>query len=243
MTKPAGFQCKQFFVAHEQCAMKVGTDSLILGSIAEPVHARRILDIGTGSGLLALMMAQKSDANCTVDAVELDERAALQAETNFTQSPWAGRLCVKRVDIARFEPAARYDLIISNPPYFAGHDDRTRAYDTMDEQRKLARLEHGLRIEDFFRHCARLLAGEGSVYCVYPYQRHNDVATAANDARLFVDQRWDVHNKADSVPKVSVYRLSAMASFTQIHSLTIRNEDNSYTDEFKTLCQAFYLNF
>ncbi|TPV56466.1 methyltransferase [Aestuariibacter sp. GS-14] len=223
--------------------MKVGTDSLILGSLAEPVHARRILDIGTGSGLLALMMAQKSNANCTVDAVELDERAGLQAETNFAQSPWAGRLCVKQEDIARFEPDARYDLIISNPPYFAGHDDRTRAYETMGEQRKLARLENGLRIDDFFRHCARLLANEGCVYCVYPHQRHNDVINAASDAGFFVDQRWDVHNKADSVPKVSVYRLSAMASVTQIHSLTIRNEDNTYTDEYKILCQDFYVNF
>ncbi|MFS1701913.1 tRNA1(Val) (adenine(37)-N6)-methyltransferase [Alteromonas sp. AMM-1] len=223
--------------------MKVGTDSLILGSLAEPVHARRILDIGTGSGLLALMMAQKSNANCTVDAVELDERAGLQAETNFAQSPWAGRLCVKQEDIARFEPDARYDLIISNPPYFAGHDDRTRAYETMGEQRKLARLENGLRIDDFFRHCARLLASEGCVYCVYPHQRHNDVINAASDAGFFVDKRWDVHNKADSVPKVSVYRLSAMASVTQIHSLTIRNEDNTYTDEYKILCQDFYVNF
>lgn len=243
MTKSAGFQCKQFFVAHEQCAMKVGTDSLILGSIANPSCARRVLDIGTGSGLLALMMAQKSNAGCRVDAVELESQAARQAADNFAKSVWAARLSVHQTDIAQFEPDGKYDLIISNPPYFSDAKADTRAYSEMTSQRKLARIEQGLAITDFFRHCARLLADTGAVYCVYPFQRHNDVVLAANHAGFYSSERWIVRNKAQSTPTVNVYKFTTANTAERQHGLVIRESDNAYTSSFKQLCQDFYVNF
>ena len=114
-----GFTFKQFFVAHDRCAMKVGTDGILLGAWAPVAGVKRILDIGTGSGLLALMLAQRTDESVTVDAVELDSDAAAQAQENVTQSPWADRVTVQAEDVQHWaaRQTVKYDLIISNPPY------------------------------------------------------------------------------------------------------------------------------
>ncbi len=99
--KKNGFTFKQFFVAHDRCAMKVGTDGILLGAWAPVAGVKRILDIGTGSGLIALMLAQRTPSNVDVDAVELDPDAAQQAHENIQQSPWAARMQVHQQDIAR----------------------------------------------------------------------------------------------------------------------------------------------
>lgn len=117
-----GFACKQFFVAHDRCAMKVGTDGVLLGGWAPCENARHILDIGTGSGLVALMLAQRSQPDTRIDAVDIDADAAAQAAENFLASPWEARMRVFHQDIGEFirtGPEVRYDLIVSNPPYFA----------------------------------------------------------------------------------------------------------------------------
>ncbi len=117
-----GFTFKQFFVAHDRCAMKVGTDGILLGAWAPVAGVKRILDIGTGSGLVALMLAQRTPEDVTIDAVELDAQAAEQASENVAASPWAHRIAVHAQDIVSWrgqaEQTARYDLIVSNPPYY-----------------------------------------------------------------------------------------------------------------------------
>ena len=115
-----GFTFKQFFVAHDRCAMKVGTDGILLGAWAPVAGVKRILDIGTGSGLVALMLAQRTDEHVTIDAVELDAQAAEQASDNMAESPWAARMKVECADVLAWAPeqTARYDLIVSNPPYY-----------------------------------------------------------------------------------------------------------------------------
>ncbi len=115
-----GFTFKQFFVAHDRCAMKVGTDGILLGAWAPVAGVKRILDIGTGSGLQALMLAQRTEEHVTIDAVELDPQAARQASENAADSPWADRIRVECADVLTWasEQTARYDLIVSNPPYF-----------------------------------------------------------------------------------------------------------------------------
>lgn len=114
-----GFTFKQFFVAHDRCAMKVGTDGILLGAWAPIAQVKHVLDIGTGSGLLALMLAQRTDDRVMLDAVELDEEAAAQARENVATSPWGARIQVHLGDIQRWQPAQtrRYELIVSNPPF------------------------------------------------------------------------------------------------------------------------------
>ncbi len=115
-----GFTFKQFFVAHDRCAMKVGTDGILLGAWAPVAGVKRCLDIGAGSGLLALMLAQRTDDSVMIDAVELESEAAAQAQENINQSPWAERINVHTADILQWitQQTVRFDLIISNPPYY-----------------------------------------------------------------------------------------------------------------------------
>ena len=115
------FTFKQFHIEQERCAMKVGTDSIVLGSWVPVMGAKRILDIGTGTGILALMLAQRTSQSVQIDAVELDPDAVKQAEENVNGSPWRERIRVIRHDIRTFQ-APDYDLIISNPPYVTEDD-------------------------------------------------------------------------------------------------------------------------
>jgi tRNA1Val (adenine37-N6)-methyltransferase len=117
-----GFTFKAFFVAHDRCAMKVGTDGILLGAWSPVSRAKRVLDIGTGSGLVALMLAQRTTDAVVIDAVELDEQAAAQAQENGQATPWAARFHVHHADIRDWcaGQTARYDLIVSNPPFCAG---------------------------------------------------------------------------------------------------------------------------
>lgn len=107
-----GFTFKQFFVAHNRCAMKVGTDGILLGAWSPVAGVKRILDIGSGSGLVALMLAQRTNQHVTIDAIELDAPAAIQAAENASESPWADRVQVECADILVWaaEQTARYDL-------------------------------------------------------------------------------------------------------------------------------------
>ncbi len=115
MARNSGFTFKQFHVEHDRCAMKVGTDGILLGAWAPLGKARRILDIGTGSGLIALMLAQRSHVDCRIDAVELDKHAAQQARENVAASPWPLRVTIIESAIQGYQ-ADPYDLIVANPP-------------------------------------------------------------------------------------------------------------------------------
>ena len=133
------FRCKQFSVKQDKCAMKVNTDSLILGSWAQPKAAKRILDVGTGSGILALMLAQQSEPDSHVFAIELDEAAAQQAAENFENSQWRDRLTLKHENLVAYTPNAPFDVIVSNPPYFEPPSQTSRAFETQSSQRFAAR--------------------------------------------------------------------------------------------------------
>lgn len=157
------FECKQFVVYHDQCAMKVGTDGLLLGSWAATNGGSRMLDIGTGSGLIALMLAQRSDA--CIDALELDPLAARQAADNFNRSQWSDRLRVITADFTQWpSPDYRYDLIISNPPFYM-EDIRSHAL-----RRDQARSAHSLSYLQLLSPIARLLSPQGRLAVVIPAQ-------------------------------------------------------------------------
>ena len=133
------FSFKQFTVYHDRCAMKVGTDGVLLGAWTDVSGARDILDIGTGTGLIALMLAQRSEAH--IVAVDIDEDAVKQAKENVEKSPWPGRIEVERHDICCFNSDIRYDVIVSNPPYFFN------SLKCPDGQRNIARHTVGLNFE------------------------------------------------------------------------------------------------
>lgn len=162
-----GFTFKQFFVAHDRCAMKVGTDGILLGAWAPIAGVKHVLDIGAGSGLLALMLAQRTGHDVQVDAVELDEEAAAQARENALASPWSSRIEVCQADIHQWQPSQtrRYELIISNPPFFAegvpcatSQREQARYTTTLDHASLLTCAAEHITEEGFFAWCCRWIS-------------------------------------------------------------------------------------
>ena len=151
------FDFKQFRVYHDRCAMKVGTDGVLLGAWAPAENATRILDIGAGSGLISLMLAQRSEA--TIVGVELDEAAALQARENVEQSRFASRIEIVNADILHYTSEAKFDLIVSNPPFF------NDALECPDKQRTQARHTSSLPLHLLIDAAFRLLH-EGGLFSV-----------------------------------------------------------------------------
>lgn len=232
-----GFTFKQFFVAHDRCAMKVGTDGVLLGAWAPLGQARRVLDIGCGSGLIALMLAQRSGDEVTIDAVELDEAAAGQARENAAESPWPQRIRVHAQDIHHYAQrhAAEYDLIVSNPPYFEP------AVACRDQARHNARYTETLTHGALLACAAQLLAEQGTFCVVLPHD------VGAEFERLALQSGWhtavkvNVSDRADTPLHRVLVALTRRETPLQAQALAIKQADGSYTDDFRRLITDFYL--
>jgi len=267
------FRCKQFTVAQDKCAMKVNTDSLILGSWAEPGTAKHILDVGTGSGILALMMAQKSEhffhsstdeqrvgnqRAVRIDAIEIDEDAAAQAALNFKNSKWANQLFSRCCDVNSFTSPYLYDVVISNPPYFDSPAKRSNAYNQQSQPRNLARQTLALGTEEFFEVSYKLLESNGHLYCVYPFSLEARVIQSAASYSFALEKQLYVRHESNSAPYLCAFHFRKLAITSTLSSienvgviteeaskttLTIRDAQGNYTSEYKALCQPFYLKF
>lgn len=237
MLKKNGFTFKQFFVAHDRCAMKVGTDGVLLGAWAPVAGATRILDIGSGSGLIALMLAQRSPETVSVDAVELDSAAAQQARENIARSPWASRIRLINQDITTFgqcgEP--RYPLIVSNPPYYS--PDVACATAERTAARSTVTLDHATLL-----HCAAQLITEEGLFClVLPENVGQQIIALAEATGWHLRLRVDVAEYAQRAPHRVLLGLSRLAGDLQQQSLTIRDEDADYSAAWRHLTGDFYL--
>ena len=188
-----GFQFKQFFVAHDRCAMKVGTDGVLLGAWAEPAvsiqpSAFRILDVGTGSGLVALMLAQRFP-EAHIDAIDIDEAAVEQAAENFAASPWSDRLHAFHARLQEWQSHSVPSLIVSNPPYFQN------SLKNPDKGRELARHTDTLSYEELLYHSARLLSEHGRLAIILPAEAEQEIRTLAAQHSLFTTRVTRVYSK------------------------------------------------
>ena len=231
----AGFRFKQFAVEQDDVAMKVGTDGVLLGAWANCEGAENILDIGTGTGVIALQMAQRNP-EAQICAVEIDEMAAHRARANFDMSPWAERLQVKQTAVQEFEPSEKYDLIVSNPPYFV---------DSLlppDAKRSTARHTHDLTFEELDKAVARMLADRGRFALILPVAEFEKYLTLT---QLHLVRRCNVH----PVEGGAVKRI--MAEFAKQKPSEMKHENiaiekgrrGDYTDDYCALTKEFYLKF
>lgn len=231
--------------------MKVGTDGVLLGawaSLPETApsngHSLSVLDIGTGTGIIALMLAQrlaKASMPFCVEAIEIDPEAASQASDNFAASPWHTQLCVHSLSLNDFEmtldPSHRYDLIACNPPFF----NATLKPD--DALRATARHKDALPPADILRFASHFLTPEGRLALIYPSQLDTEMMTAAVLSGLHPVRICDVVTK---VGKPSKRRLTEFSATPDViptrHQLAIRNSEGHYTDDYRSLTDAFYLH-
>jgi len=231
------FRFKQFQITDDRSAMKVGTDSVILGAWVSKSDYTSILDIGCGSGLISLMMAQRF-ATADIFGVEIDTSACLDASFNFEESPWVNRLKVEHADIREVETNHIYDLIISNPPFFSESllpDKKARAE---------ARHDQNLRLNDLFETVNKGMIHNGVFALVYPFDRQEELLEVAAQFELFPHRILHTKNRPNAEVKRSFieFRKEKLENVI-FESLSIRNNDHVYSEAYKRLTSEFYLNF
>ncbi|MGY3942236.1 tRNA1(Val) (adenine(37)-N6)-methyltransferase [Aeromonas tecta] len=234
MGRNSGFSFKQFHIEHDRCAMKVGTDGILLGAWAPIAEARRVLDIGTGSGLIALMLAQRSTIDCHIDGVELDKDAAAQARENVTASPWANRVNIIKCAIQDYQ-AAPYDLIVANPPYFVAGQSFS------DPARALARHTGGLDPHALLSACQRLLAPDGQVALVVPTPMADDILCISSNYDLFESCYTAVITRAGKAANRVLLLLGRGLNRCERGEILIHSAVGGYSDRYIQLTHPFYL--
>jgi len=232
------FQFKQFSVKQDKTAMKVGTDGVLLGSWA-PVHHNpfSVLDIGAGTGIIALMLAQRTQA-VQIDALEIDEDAYEQAVENFENSPWGDRLFCFHAGLDEFieEPEDEYDLIVSNPPFYA------EDYKTDNEQRDLARFQDAMPFEELVEAADLLLSENGIFALIIPFREEEKFIVLAKDFELYPIKITRVKGTPKSEIKRSLLAFSRNeTSEIEIDELIIEIDRHVYTPEYIELTKDFYL--
>ncbi len=228
------FQCRQFRIEQGACAMKVTTDACLLGAMAPSEAATRILDIGAGSGLLALFCAQRSLA--IIDAVEIDTVAAAQCRLNFANSPWAKRLFLHESSIQQFMAARResYDLIISNPPFFS------RSTLNACERATTARHSGSLPLSTLADAIARLLSAQGKAWVLLPPAEAEQLIRLAEPRALFCHRRIGVRSDPDSSPHRLILEFGKGAGECSEQLFTLYRRHPYHTLEAAVLFAPYY---
>ena len=232
------FKFKQFTVQQDRCAMKIGTDGVLLGAWC-PIenNPNSVLDIGAGTGILSLMLAQRSEAY-QMDALEIEEEAFEQCVENFEASPWSDRLFCFHAGLDEFvdEPEDEYDIIISNPPFY------TENYKTTNEQRDLARFQEVMPFEDLIEAADLLLSENGIFAVIIPYKEEERFIDLCAEVELFpvkVTRVKGSHNTPiiRSLLAFKRYELSVL----EADELVIEINRHEYTDDYINLTKDFYL--
>ena len=216
--------------------MKVNTDGVLLGAWQQPANARHILDIGTGTGVIALMMAQKNP-DAIIHAVDIDIDAYQQATENFEQSRWKDRLSAFHTSLQNYQPNIQYDLIISNPPYFIND------FKTDSRKKNIARHSIELSYQDLLKGISRLLAINGKALIVLPIFNFHLFKTEAALNGLFTTCCTEVIAVSGKSPYLALLQLERSQIPYSRTTLTIQNEAGNFTAAYKSLSKDFYLKF
>ena len=235
--KAKPFHFKQFTIYQDRCSMKVGTDGVLLGAWADVGKAAHILDVGTGSGLIAIMLAQRAEG-ANIHAVEVDQAAAGQARENMEVSPWKGRLQVFHTPVQDYarSVSTQYDLIVSNPPFFSGgtfshNQDRNSVRHTI-------KLPHG----DLLSAARSLLAPTGKFCLILPYIEGLRFQELARTYHLFCTKVTEVMPTKDKPVERLLMQFEREEKAPEKDSLVIQhNKKNSWTSDYVRLAGDFYL--
>lgn len=237
------FQFKQFTIHQDRCAMKVTTDACLFGAwVAEEINNEKLiinncLDIGTGTGLLALMLAQKNQ-QALITGIEIEKDAAIQAKENSNDSPWKDRIDVIEGDVKDYRFPEKLDLIISNPPFY---ENEIRS---VADSKNIAHHSQRLTLKELLVTIKDNLTTAGSFFLLLPYKRNEEIKNLFRDQQLHIDEmlfvRQSVHH--------DYFRIMIKGSLsreengeTEFNEMSIWNEEQQYTDEFVRLLKDYYL--
>ena len=228
------FKFKQFEIAQEQTAMKVGTDGVLLGAWADLDNAQNILDIGSGTGLIALMCAQRQSM-AIIDALEIEPAAARQADENFKKAKWKQRLNLIHMDFIKYITEKKYDVIISNPPYF---DEQSK---NPDRQRNLARHTSNLSLKKLIQKSKKLLKETGSIQLILPADKFSQLEQIIKQETLYLNKICYVKGHQNAKVKRILVKISNFISELEENQLIIEKSRHHYTDAYIRLTRDFYL--
>jgi len=239
MPRNTYFQFKQFRIIQERSAMKVGIDGVLIGTWADATNAERILDIGTGTGLIGLMMAQKNSA-AQVDAIEIDPEAFQEAILNVQQSPWSSRIHPELMSFQEFADRTirKYDLIVSNPPFFSNGEKAPL------KSRTLARHSHSLPLDVLISGANGLLNENGKIALVLAFESLEEIKQLASSNNLYISRLCRVKPNPQKPDFRILVELVHSECITLEENLIIEFENHfDYTPEYKELTKDFYLKF
>ena len=234
-----GFEFQKFVVEHSKCAMKVGTDGVLLGAWVDVDGKKKVLDIGTGSGLIAMMIAQRNEV-CYVDAIDIDPQAVLQATENVRNSYFCDRIKVFPFDFSsafEFDGCLSkcYDCIVSNPPFFS-----EQTY-SPDIKRNMARNSSSLPFDVLMRNVSLILSFNGSFSVIIPYSEARSVIACGAECGLYLTRRTTVSDVPGKSVKRVLLSFSKFIKPTEESHIDIRSIDGKYSDAFRGLTDEFYV--
>ena len=228
------FAFKQFTIRHDRCAMKVGTDGVLLGAWTDIRHARRILDIGTGTGLIALMLAQRCP-EASVTALDIDADAVSQAQENIQDSLWQERVEAILQDVRTYQPQALFDTIVSNPPYFVD------SLKCPDNQRNTARHTDMLDMQALLHQAGQLLTPDGRFSIVLPAEQTDALVETAGGVGLYPSRHTAVITRPGVPPKRTLMEFARQKEAFRSDELVIELERHVYSEAYIALTKDFYL--
>jgi tRNA1Val (adenine37-N6)-methyltransferase len=232
------FYFKQFKVEDGWSTMKVGTDAVLLGALADTGNAAKILEIGTGSGVIALILAQRCSA--LIDAIEVDENSACQARENVNASPWKDRIRVIHGAFQEFSHHAGslYDLVISNPPYFS------RCLKSPDEKRNIARHNDSLSFEELVDGAARVMSPFASLWVILPARESVEFIEIAKKNGFHIHSLLKIFSGPGQANHRIIIQLKKIPADKVIESsLSIKDNENRFSNEYIEVTKELYIDF
>lgn len=228
------FHFKQFSVRHDRSGMKVGTDGVLLGAWTNVTNTKHILDIGTGTGVIALMLAQRAK-QATIDAVEIEQEAFEDANENIASSPWPDRIRVHQSPIQDFNSDTQFDLIVSNPPYFQN------SFKPPGMKRGLARHTQQLTFPELLTIAKKFLAPCGKLSIILPYTEGLEFITLASKHSLYCSRKWSFRTRAEKPIERWLLEFSGMSIVTEEGEILLYQNGDEWANGYKSLTRDFYL--
>lgn len=221
---------------HDKCAMKIGFDGALLAAWAKHDNPVNILDIGCGSGLISMMLRQRFP-NANITAIDPNEGAIQQSEINFKNSPFEKGFELIKTSLQDFTPQNKFDLILSNPPFF------TEDTSSGDLNRDQARMEKYLPLEDLLKKAKSMLSEKGKLYLIYPTWEQNNVENISQKTALKIAVKTTIYSRKEKPSKRTIFEFDLRASETIIDEFISGNQDVGYMSGYKVLLKDFYTIF
>ncbi|MCO5261172.1 MAG: methyltransferase [Crocinitomicaceae bacterium] len=227
------FHFKHFSIQQENCSLKVGTDAMVLGALLEDNNYQSVLDIGTGSGVLALIAKQKNK-NAQVTAIDIDELSLIDCQENFNNSQWRNDLHCFQVDIFDFTPTTLYDCIICNPPFY------DNGYLSIENRVNQAKHTVNFSVSALLSKISTLLQPEGDCWMIFPHTSEKEWLQLAENAGLFPQLKINIYSK-ENKPTRLVIKFKKYTTPITVSYFTLRNRDNSFTQQYIEITKDLHL--